>query len=426
MREKFRSALFVLPTLLAFGLTACSNSSYVLSSKSLVWVTTASDQKIRSYTVDWRTGALWPVGGSAAVATGSQPSAIAASKDGLTLYVANAGDGTVGVYTNISSGALVSAGPAVNAGSHPMALAVDPTGNLLFVADQGSDAILVFSTAPGTLAVKASFPVSTPAVTGGSAPIALAIAPTSFHCVDNRTLTPVTQNCYALYAANQLSNNVTGYVYFVDGSGNFVRGSVDLAGNFVVGGTVSGSPYAVGSAPSALAFSRCAGFTTPSSGPCNAADKNSLFVANSGSDDVTVFSACVQLGTCQNGEVNPDGTLTTVSSSIAAGPSPSAVVVDPIADFVYVVNGGTNQLSEFQYSPSAGSLAPLGAATSNGNSVFSGSITPNLASGANRSWVVVTDSNGLSTYGVASGGSLNASSSSQASLPGPPSAILVR
>ena len=131
----------------------------------------------------------------------------------------------------------------------------------------------------------------------------------NFPCVDNRTLTPVVQKCFSLYAANQTAGTVTAYDYFVDKSGNFVIGSIDLSGNFIVGGTVPGSPYAAGTNPSALAFSYCAGINSTSGvTSCQAAYANSLFVSNAGSNNMTIFLACVQVP-CQSGQSSPDGTL---------------------------------------------------------------------------------------------------------------------
>lgn len=434
MRSKLRCLLPGLVVLFICALNGCgsttSNSSAVVNN---LWIATQNDRMVRSYTLDETTGVISPIGSGGPLATGTQPVAIALSPDRTVLFVANSGDNTVSMYNVNVDGSLASALTPVQAGTTPVALAVDSADNLLFVADQGSDSIMVFGISPATfmspaaLILKASFAIQTPAAPGGSGPAALVISPTFISCVDNRTLNPLLRNCFVLYAANQIAGTVTAYDYFFDGSGNFVRGSIDLSGNFIVGGTVAGSPYTAGTNPSALAFSRCAGiglFSGPTS--CGTADANSLFVANSGSNDITIFSACIQLPTCHSGESNPDGTLVQVGSPVAAGSGPSAVLVDPAANFVYVVDAGSNQVSGYQYTHASGTLTALGTTSSGGSSVFSGAITPNINNLSNtHTWVVVTSTGALPTFSAASDGSL-AASSGQNSITGQPSAILIK
>src|SRR5262249_23304298 len=163
-----------------------------------LWVATQTDQKVRSFAID-QAGSISPTAGSGgSLSTGLQPAAIALSPDRLTLFVANAGDDTVGLYTVDSTGALVAAGIPVQAGNTPSAMIVDSAYTLLFVADRGSDSIIVFSITPGALTLKTSFAVQTPAAPGGSGPVALAISPAGFSCTDNRKATPVIQKCFAL------------------------------------------------------------------------------------------------------------------------------------------------------------------------------------------------------------------------------------
>ncbi len=432
--RKFRcisSALVLLTALSCGGGSTPSHSPALLN---YVWITTQDDQMVRSYTIDQNNGTISPVGnGGSPKATGTQPVAIALAPDRSTLFVANSGDNTISVYPVNVDGSLASQGTLVAAGSIPVAMSVDSANDLLFVADQASDSIIVFSIIPvlpyqtsDTLILKATFPIQTPAALGGSGPAALAIAPLSFPCIDNRTQTPVVQKCLALYAANQTSGTVTAYDYFVDKTGNFVRGSIDVFGNFVVGGTVSGSPYSAGTNPSALAFSYCAG-VNPTFGvtTCQAADANSLFVSNLGSNNLTLFLACVQFP-CQSGESSPDGTLTPMGSLGVTGSGPAAVLGNPVSNFVYVVESGSNQVDEYQYDTASGALASLGTATVSG-AAFSGAITPNNSSGLNTlNWVVLPSPGALTTFRVGSDGHLTASSAGSYSIQGQPSAILIK
>lgn len=404
--------------------TGCSTTTSHSSSNSNVnplWIATANDKMIRSYAID-KSGSISAVGSGQGVTAGMQPSSIVLSPDRITLFVANSGDNTISLYTvDSNQSSLTSAGPPVPAGNTPVALAIDPTHNLLFVADKGSDSIMIFAITPGALILKTSFAIQTPAAAGGSGPVALAISPAGFSCIDNRTAVPATQQCFALYAANQTSGTVTAYDYFVDTSGNFVRGSIDLNGNFIVGGTVPGSPYAAGTSPAAIAFSRCAGAGAVIS-TCQSAGADGLFVANSGSNDITVFSACIQLPTCQFGESSPDGSLTQLGSPVAVGGTgPTILLVNPVGDFVYTMDTGSNQISELQYDSSSGTLTQFATTTPESNQVLSAAITPNVAN-PSQNWVILTGNGTASVFGIGADGGLT--SSGQVSISGQPSAML--
>src|SRR6185437_7584728 len=48
---------------------------------------------------------------------------------------------------------------------------------------------------------------------------------------------------------------------------------------------------------------------------CTVGDDNNLFVSNSGSNNISIFSACIQVSaTCGGGGTAPDGTLTEIPS----------------------------------------------------------------------------------------------------------------
>jgi hypothetical protein len=89
------------------------------------------------------------------------------------------------------------------------------------------------------------------------------------------------------YAANQIAGTVTAYDYFVESttSCGFYRSFRQL----YCGRHGAGSPYAAGAGPSArfLALRRFRAVQRATS--CVAADANSLFVANAGSSNITVF-----------------------------------------------------------------------------------------------------------------------------------------
>ena len=430
MRMKSRWVLAGVVALFAITLNSCttSNSTTTTAGTGFLWVATQGDQMVRSYNINLTTGKAAQVGTS--VVTGVGPIAMAITPDGKTFFIANSGDsttpGSINVYTFNSDGSLAASGTPVSAGQRPLGIAVDPTGALLFAADQASDAILIFAINSSGLAPKGSFPIQTPPVLGGSGPVAVEVSPVSFSCKIPVSGTPVTyapETCFSLYVANQTASAITAYDYYLDSSGNFVMGSVS-GGIFTTGGVVAGSPYQAGTNPSGLAFSRCAATTTATTVCPTTAPPIYLFVANTGSNDVSIFSPCVQVTTtCPS----PNGTLTQVGSPVSAGGThPVSFIVDPALDFVYAVDNGSFQVTQYKYSSATGALTVLSpAVVSTGASPLAGGIT------SDGKWVFIPNNGGsnLSAYGVTTAvgttqGQLTPGTA--ISLSGQPSVVLVR
>jgi 6-phosphogluconolactonase (cycloisomerase 2 family) len=400
MGMKSRWVLVVLAVASIFLWNSCIGSNSAPANTSFMWVATQGDQLVRAYTISQTNGSINPIGSNGSqVATGVQPQAMIITPDGTTMFIANAG-GTVTSYTVNSDGTLTAAGSGVNAGQIPVALAADPGGKFLFVANQGSSSdvtsgtISVFAISGTNLTLAGTFPTELPADTSGSGPSGVAVSPVGSY----------------LYVANQFSNNVQSYSF--DGSGNLTLVAT----------------YTAGTNPTGLAFSRCAGVASnTATANCTVGDGNNLFVTNSGSNNISIFSACIQVtASC----ASPNGTLAEIPSKspVAAGVGPATIFVDRTSDFVYAVDRGSNQVSEYQYSPATGVLTPL-ATGSGGISVFSGGITFNIANNTSTfNWVVVTNngSSNLSTFQVAVTGKLIAPTSNQYAVQGQPSAILLR
>lgn len=402
---------WVLAAVLTAGIlvwTGCGNSSSVPSNTSLMWVATQGDQLVRTFTISQENGSVSPVGDSkgSPVATGVQPTQMIVTPDGKTMFIVNSGaNGTAGsvtAYTFNGNGSLAAAGSGVGAGETPIALAIDPAGKFLFVANQGtsgdvtSGTISVFSVSGTTLTEVAGSPFLTETAgdVSGTGPSAVTASPAGNF----------------LYVANQFANTVQSF-------------SFDDSGALTLLNT-----YTAGANPSGFAFSRCAGIS--SSNPtdlCPAADGNHLFVANAGSNNISIFAACIQVSaTCSA----PDGSLRQIPSGspVAAGVGPATILVDPVADFVYAVDRGSSQVSQYSYSPATGVLSSL-ATASGGASVFSGGITGNGANTTNVfNWVVLTNNgnSSLSIFRVDATGKLVGLTSGPFSVQGQPSAILLR
>jgi 6-phosphogluconolactonase len=400
MRMKSRWGLVVLAVAAILLWNSCISSNSAPANTSFMWVATQGDQMVRAYTISQINGSINPIGTNGTpVTTGVQPTAMTITPDGKTMFIVNAG-GTVSAYTIKGDGTLAVSGNGVNTGQTPVALAVDPGGKFLFVANQGtssnvtSGTISVFSISGTSLGPPKNFPTELPSDVSGSGPSAVAVSPVGNY----------------LYVANQFSNNVQSY-------------SFDALGALTLIAT-----YTAGTNPSGLAFSRCAGITSATvTAFCPVVDDDNLFVSNSGSNDLSVFSACIQVSaTCRA----PSGTLTEIPSGspIAAGVAPATILVDRTSDFVYAVDRGSNQVSEYQYSPATGVLSPLGSIASGGASVFSGGITANLANNSTTfNWIVLTNngSSTLSPFQVPVTGKLITLTSGQCAVQGQPSAILL-
>jgi 6-phosphogluconolactonase (cycloisomerase 2 family) len=420
MRMKSGWALLVLaPLLVVFD--GCGTSNTVTNSGTgFMWVATQGDQRVTPFTVNLSTGTVSQVGN--AVATGAQPVAMVLTPDAKNLFVANRIDNTISSYGVNSDGSLTAQGTAVPTsstlngctvncgpvfGQTPVALTVDPASKFLFVADQGAfndpndlGAISVFSISGNTLTPVG--PACPPNYSQSVCPVVVTDPNSTFGTGPSAIIASPAGNF--LYVANQFNNSVSMFSY--DTSGVLTQNPVP--------------PVATGNNPSALAFSRCAGITTATTS-CPTSDGNNLFVADSGSNQITVFAACIQASaTCGT----PNGTLAPVSGSpFGAGVSPVAFMIHPTLNFVYAVNSKSNQVSQYKYSSATGALTPLSpAAASTGSNPVGGGITSNGA------WGFVTNNGGstLTAYSVGTGGQLNPAPTASISLSGQPSAIVIR
>jgi 6-phosphogluconolactonase (cycloisomerase 2 family) len=406
--------------LIGVTLSCAKSSNPNATGTGLIWVTTEGDQQVRAFNLNISSGSVGQVGGSQS--TGVTPVAMALTPDGTALFIANNSDGTITSYPVSSDGSLGSstmtqtsadcsllppppcpgAPPPPACGQFPRALAIDPSGKFLFVADQGTfdqcdpsgnsarGLISTFSINGNTLTLSSVIQTQTVADITGTGPSAIVVAPTGNF----------------LYVANEFSNTVQAYSY-------------DSAGTVSLLNT-----YPAGSNPSALAFSRCAGVTTGTT-ICPAADGNNLFVANSGSNNISIFVACIQASTnCGAQGAAPDGSLTPVATpTVGAGNGPVALIVQPVENFVYAVNSKGNTVSQYRYSSVTGALTALTPASVNtGTNPFGGGAT------SDGSHVVVSNNNGssMSVYTIDSTGRLAPGSTPTVTLAGQPAAILVR
>jgi 6-phosphogluconolactonase len=329
MGMKFRFLGYGLLAFLLFCLAACSNANNpaTATGTGVLYVTAQGNTTVSAFSVNLSSGALSAIGNS--IGTGAVPSAIAVTPTINALFVANSGANSISRYTINSDGSLAAASATTPTGKTPTGLAIDPAGKFLFVANQGwsndpeqkPSSISVFAINGAGLTEVPGSPFTTiPAgysYPSGTLPVAVAVSASGKF----------------LYVANQLANFVSAF-------------SISTSGKL----TALGVPfYNVGTSPSALAITPNGGF---------------LYVANAGANDISAFAICdAVVNSCSN--VNsPDGTLTPVTGSpFPAGLGPVAFAFDPNFDFVYVVDKGSNQVSQYTFGSGSGVLTPLNPGT---------------------------------------------------------------
>ena len=313
----------LLPILL-FCMAGCAtNNNGATSGVSYLYVTAQANTTISAFTVTQSTGALTSIGN--AIATGSVPSAMAVTPSGSGLFVANSAGNNISTYSINSDGSLTPASATTTTGTTPAALAVDSGGKFLFVANQASSNISVFSINGTTLAEAPGSPFTTVPVglsyPNGTLPAAVAVSASGKF----------------LYVANQLANFVSAFAI------NSTSGALTpLPVPFYDDGQIS---------PSGLAVTPNGGF---------------LYVANAGanSNNISAYAICDNVvSTCTNPN-SPDGTLTPVTGSpFPAGLGPVAIAFDPGFNFAYVVDKGSNEISQYSFGPGNGILTPLSPGT---------------------------------------------------------------
>jgi len=193
-----------------------------------------------------------------------------------------------------------------------------------------------------------------------------------------------------LYVANSLSNDVSGYLLDANG----------------VATSLPGSPYPAGNAPASVEVEPPF-FPNPLGGP------TLVFVANAGSNDVSVYS------------IANDGGLAAVPGSpfvTGGGPSSSGTGNALPLKFVYVANSKSNNISGYSIDPSTGALTPLA------GSPFAAGAGPSslaVASGRVFRYTANTGSNNLSVFSIDSKtGALTPASGSPFPVGKSPSAVL--
>jgi 6-phosphogluconolactonase len=313
-----------------------------LGTTSILYVANNGSDNVSGYSINATSGILAPIPGSP-FSNLSGPSAIAVSSNGFFAYVTNGRTSTVAAFRVSTEGALLSV-PTTPSNPNPApveaapgSLAIAPNTKHVYVGNSGTDKVTAFNIeASGALTlIPQTAGTTNPASVNGADPAAIAI----------------TQNGQFLYVANSGSNNVTAFSIGATGLVSLITQSGANTNPISTGGTT----------PKSMAISPNGSF---------------LYVANSGSHNVTVF----QIGT--NGLltlVPPAGGTTNPILTGTGATAPNSLTISLDGRFLYSANG-SGTISAF----TIGSDGLLGLV-----STSAGNLNP-ISAGANASPVALT------------------------------------
>lgn len=379
MRTRFTWVAAIL-VLLAVGFLIACSTKYSSSNNGLIVVSTNTGSAVMdTFSLNLGNGSVTQINNVNGPPTPGAATAVVLDPAGTYAYVivtqnSQIGDSVTGIttYSIASDGklALVPTGTGAKttplAGSvTPLAEAIDSAGKFLFVADKEGAVSVLSVGSDGSLNEVPGSPFFLPAEARGNPPIAsaLAVTPTVFPVLGTLDTPcaaftpPATENLYVTDSANYAVVN-----YSVSSSGTLT----------LVPSTTLAPGIATGTVPSGVTVD-----------PCN----RFVFVSNqSPNNNVSAYTICsVKSAQCQN----PDYSLQEVSGSpYAVGDLPGPLLVNPLGQFLYVLNTGAGTISTFKISSATGTLSPLTPATVSVNS-----FPQSIAIRSDDLWLFVTNLN---------------------------------
>jgi 6-phosphogluconolactonase (cycloisomerase 2 family) len=368
MRTRFTWIGAVL-SLVAIGFLLACSSHYKPSSNGLIVVPTLGSAVMQTFSLNLSNGHVSQINNSAGPPTPGLPGQVILDPAGTSAYVIVNQDATLpGSVSGIATFQVGGDGKLSAIGTtsltSPRALAIDSAGKLLFVANGSAGTVSVFSIGSNaSLSEVAGSPFALPTEAGGSPSAdALAVTPTVFpiqFAACSGHTAPTTEN---LYVADSVNNAVLNYSVGSDGTLTLVPVSATQAG--AVTGTL----------PSGVAVDPCGQF---------------VYVANATSNNVSAFTICTAASqNCQQG----DYSLQPVTGSpFSAGDLPGPIAVDPFANFVYVVDRGSSQISGYRISLSSGALTAI-----TGTPITTGSGADSIAIRSDGTLIFVANFNAAS------------------------------
>ena len=339
-----RAALLVLLSVSIAGWSSCGSTS-----SRYVYATSVN--QVLAFREDPNSGVLTPVPGSPfATGNGARSAVLAPGKK--FVYVANAGDNDISLFTVSSSGALSEVTPRTTTNGTPVDLAIDPAGAYLYAATASpSNSIAVFSisSSSGALtAVGSPFPIGVSATGMELTPSGNFLFLASAGAPGAVSVFAVKAGVLSVVAQTTVGTNPVGLATDSAGSFLYVANSLDNSiSSFSIG--------ASGALTQVSSFSDLS--TVPLALVVDPTGKY-LYVANTGSNNITGYTIS-------------SGALTVLSSSPFGGISaPGTIAVDPNGKYLLVGSQSSGGIAVFRLDASNGSLSSS-ATYSSGSSVTS-------------------------------------------------------
>ena len=380
MRTRFTWILGIAVLISIALLVACS-SKFSASNNGLVVISTQEDAVMQTFSLDLGNGHVTQINNVNGPPTSGVPTSVVLDPAGAFAYVlvtqsVHVNNSATGVQAfpvasdgKLGSGTSTALKPVGSVPVVPAAMVIDSGGKFLFVADAatgsvpGAVSVLAIGSG-GTLTEVPNSPFLLPAKTGGTIPSAsaLAVTPTVYppsFAICSANVPPTTENLYVTDSVNYLVLNY----------------SVSSAGALTLVPTSSTPGVPTGTVPSGVTVDPCNRFVYVSNGQPN--------------NSVSAYTVCsaTSFPTCPQA----DFSLHEVTGSpFPAANSPGPLLVDPFANFLYVVDTGESAISAYKISTTTGSLSPLTPAT-----IATNSFPTSIAIRSDNTWMFVTNLNSL-------------------------------
>jgi 6-phosphogluconolactonase (cycloisomerase 2 family) len=374
MRTRFTWILGILTLVLVGVLIACGGK-YSSSSNGLVVVSTQGDEIMETFSLNLSNGHVSQINNVNGPPTLGAATAVILDPAGAFAYViVNQVPGVPGTATGIATFSIAPDGKlsqiiATTPVTTPVAIAMDSAGKFLFVASGTEGTISVFSIGSNaSLTPVAGSPFALPLEAGGQSPSAsaLAVTPTVFPILGTQNspcsgfTAPTTEN---LYVTDSLNNVVLNY-------------SISTTGTLALVPASAGTPgVATGTVPSGVTVD-----------PCN----RFVYVANqSPNNSVSAYTICNGVSVILPNCPLADYSLHPVTGSpFTVGDLPGPLLVDPLGEFLYVLDTGSSEISVFRISSAGGGLTALSPAT-----VATNSSPTSMAIRGDDQWLFVANLN---------------------------------
>jgi 6-phosphogluconolactonase len=367
--------------LIAIGALVACSTTYSASNNGLVVVSTQGDAVMQSFSLDLGNGHVTQINNVNGPPTNGVPTSVVLNPAGTFAYVlvtqsVNVNNSATGVEAfpvssdgKLGSGTTTVLNAAGGVPVSPAAMVIDGGGKFLFIADSttgsvgGAVSVLAIGSG-GALTEVTGSPFLLPAQSGGTTPSASAVAVTA-------TVYPP---AYASCSAN--TPPPTENIYVTD-SVNYVvlNYSVSPSGGLTLVPTSSTLGLPTGTVPSGVTVDPCNRFVYVSNGQPN--------------NSVSAFTICnaASLPTCPQGDFS---LRPVIGSPYNAGNAPGPLMMDPYANYLYVLNTMGNSISAYRVSTTTGTLTPLTPAA-----ITTNSFPTSIAIRGDDTWMFVTNLNAL-------------------------------